>query len=216
MTEDTPDILYNMVSQGLNARECQLLDLYWVWNARNSPKVRQASLDPSPITLREHLFWMIDMKFSSRKFCWVISLNSKPVFVIQASNSDGTVRWGGYGVELESLPIGLGAVLPVLGIRLVSSLPKVSRIRIEVKQENAGTARRYEEWGFLPRVETMPTLHKIFEMSLEEAQNFATDYSLLLPSQIQDLSDGFQIPKITDQHSSLNKLCQIVRPLGKR
>lgn len=185
------DILAFMLDRGLSARHFRISDFYWIWKARNNQKVRQASLDTTRISALRHLSWFLGVKLSNRKFCWVISLGMTPAFVIQATMSDGKVRWGGYGVHLESHPIGLGAMLPILGISLISTLPEVSRIRIELKQENESTAKRYEQWGFTPRLETKPTLHKVFEMSPEEAGQFAYDFASLLPSHIQDLNSDF-------------------------
>lgn len=180
-----------MISQGLKARQCRVSDFYWIWRARNNPKVRQASLDTTQISMPSHLLWLSGLWISNRKFCWVISLDLRPVFVVQATNNDGKVRWGGYGVNLETQPIGFGALLPILGIRLVSAMPNVSSIKIELKQENESTSKRYQEWGFRPRVEMTPTKHKVFEMSVEEALKFATNFSHSLPSYLKELAICF-------------------------
>ncbi len=138
-------------------------DARMLFDWRDAPHVRSASLDRSPLEWDAHCTWLEGvLERTDGRWC-VYGEAGRDLGVVHAvDNGDGTWQWG-FHVGATDAPPGTGSRMTAAFLSMLFRLPDVCLVGADVREENDVSRRLHERLGF----ELVESQAEVLRMALD-------------------------------------------------
>lgn len=134
-----------MTEAAVNIRPAVLGDARLLWNWRNEPDVRAASLDVEPIAFDKHLGWFEAALADPSREILIAEQDRRPIGMVRFDVDDDIAT---INILLDPKDRSRGLAKQVLAAAISEMSISSSRLRAIVKEDNAPSLRLFRGLGF--------------------------------------------------------------------
>ncbi len=155
-------------------------DARTLFDWRNQPHIRAASLTTAPLDWQAHLDWIAGLSAREDGVWWVYSEAGRALGHVNARrHGQGMWRWGFY-IGAQDAPRGAGGRMLALAIARLFARPDCHILSAEVRADNPASVALHRRLGFRPVPEA--STGEVLVFCLREC-DIAQDFALTFPKE---------------------------------
>ncbi|MGI9390296.1 MAG: GNAT family N-acetyltransferase [Boseongicola sp.] len=134
-----------MTEATVNIRRAVVSDAHLLWNWRNDPDVRAASLNSEPIPFENHRGWLEAVLADQSREILIAEQEGRPVGMVRFDVEENTAT---VHILLDPIARGHGLSKQILNNAISSFSIPFSQLRATVKAENTASLKLFRSLGF--------------------------------------------------------------------